>query len=94
VKRESDVKKDKKNKKAQPGDVLGISRADGAKLPHPPSDGSTPRGIEVRGERPRHWGNEDIPQSDGAAGVDMGGAGEGPQVSSEHTRPRSTDDEL
>jgi hypothetical protein len=46
----------------------------------------------VRSERPRHWGNEDIPQSDGAAGVDMGAGGEGPQVAAEHPRPESSDD--
>ena len=77
----------KKNKKEQPGDVLGISNPGGPKLPHPPSDGSTPRGIDVRGERPRHWGNEDVPQSDGASGVDMGGSGEGTQV--RDSRPKS-----
>ena len=48
--------KTKKNQKEQPGDVLGISNPGGPKLPHPPSDGSTPRGIEVRGEPTRHWG--------------------------------------
>lgn len=78
----------KKNKKEQPGDVLGISNAAGAALPHPPSDGSIPRGIEVRGERKRHWGNEDIPQSDGVTGIDMGGGGEGTQVSTD-SRPRT-----
>jgi hypothetical protein len=40
----------------------------------------------------RHWGNEDIPQSDGATGIDMGGAGSGPQVSSEHPRAKADDD--
>jgi hypothetical protein len=83
------VKSDKKNKDKQPGDVLGVSRAGGPKLDHPPSDGSTPRGIDVRGDRPRHWGNEDVPQSDGASGVDMGGAGEGTQVRGENPRPKS-----
>jgi hypothetical protein len=86
--------KSKRSKKEQPGDVLGVSRAEGPKLPHPPSDGSTPRGIEVRPGPERHWGNEDIPQSDGATGIDMGGAGSGPQISSEqHPRPK-TDDEI
>jgi hypothetical protein len=81
-----------KNRNAQPGDILGISNPGGPKLPHPPSDGSIPRGIDVREERKRHWGNEDIPQSDGATGIDMGGGGEGPQVSAEHSRPESRDD--
>ena len=81
ISKERDVKfTKKKNKKEQPGDVLGISNPGGPKLPHPPSDGSTPQGIEVRGERPRHWGTEDIPQSDGASGIDMGGGGEGTHI--------------
>jgi hypothetical protein len=83
---------DKKAKKEQPGDVLGISNPGGPKLPHPPSDGSTPQGIEVRGEPGRHWGTEDIPQSDGATGVDMGGGGSGPQVAAEHPRPKSSEE--
>lgn len=81
-----------KNDNKQPGDILGVSRAEGPKLPHPPSDGSGARGIEVRGEPERHWGNEDIPQSDGVSGIDMGGAGEGTQVSAEHPRPKVDDD--
>jgi hypothetical protein len=82
-----------KNEKEQPGDVLGVSNPAGPKLPHPPSDGSTPRGIEVRGERPRHWGNEDIPQSDGASGIDMGGAGEGTGITSDRPRTPASDEE-
>jgi hypothetical protein len=78
----------RKDKKEQPGDVLGISNPEGPQLPHPPSDGSTPRGIEVRGEPKRHWGNEDIPQSDGASGIDMGAGGEGTQVTADR-RPRT-----
>jgi len=42
----------------------------------------------VRGEPKRHWGNEDIPQSDGASGIDMGGAGEGTGVTADR-RPRT-----
>jgi len=87
------VKYTKKNKKEQPGDVLGVSNTGpGPQLPHPPSDGTTPRGIDVRGERKRHWGNEDIPQSDGASGIDMGGGGEGTQVKAEHPRPKVEDE--
>jgi hypothetical protein len=81
-----DVKSNKDKKKKQPGDILGVSNPEGPKLPHPPSDGSVPRGIEVRGERPRHWGNEDIPESDGATGVDMGGGGSGPQIQPDEPR--------
>ena len=83
------MRQNKRNKKEHPGDVLGISKVEGPKLSSPPSDGSTARGIDVRGDRPRHWGNEDIPQSDGAAGIDMGGGGDGPQVRPEHDRPKS-----
>jgi hypothetical protein len=89
---EINVKKDK-DEKEQPGDVLGVSNPAGPKLPHPPSDGSTPRGIEVRGEPTRHWGNEDIPQSDGASGVDMGGAGEGTGVKADRRPRTSAEDE-
>jgi len=86
------VNHNKSDKNVQPGDILGISNPGGPKLPHPPSDGSTPQGIDVRGERPRHWGNEDIPQSDGAAGIDMGAGGDGTQIAPEPTRPQSEDD--
>ena len=79
--------KNKEDKDKQPGDVLGISHSGASKLPHPPSDGSVPQGIEVRSERQRHWGNEDIPQSDGATGIDMGAGGSGPQVASDDRRP-------
>ena len=82
------MKDNTQDKKEQPGDVLGVSNPEGPKLPHPPSDGSTPRGIEVRGEPRRHWGNEDIPQSDGASGIDMGGAGEGTDIRGDR-RPRT-----
>jgi hypothetical protein len=88
--KEKNVKND--NQKEQPGDVLGISNPGGPKLPHPPSDGSTPRGIDVRSERKRHWGNEDIPQSDGASGIDMGAGGDGPQIAPEHPRPKVEDE--
>ncbi len=86
--KESNVKSNS-DEKEQPGDVLGVSNPAGPKLPHPPSDGSTPRGIEVRGEPKRHWGNEDIPQSDGASGIDMGGAGEGTGITADNSRPRA-----
>ena len=85
--------KDKQDRKKQPGDVLGVSNPGGPKLPHPPSDGSTPRGIEVRGEPKRHWGNEDIPQSDGASGIDMGGAGEGTGITADRRPRAATEDE-
>ena len=82
----------KSDKNEQPGDILGISNPGGPKLPHPPSDGSTPQGIDVRGDRPRHRGNEHIPPSDGAAGIDMGAGGDGTQIAPESTRPHSEDE--
>jgi len=84
--------KNDNDKKEQPGDVLGISNPAGPKLPHPPSDGSTPQGIEVRGEPKRHWGNEEMPQSDGATGIDMGGGGSGPQIASDRPRPKASEE--
>ena len=81
-----------KAKKNKPGDILGISDPAGPKLPHPPSDGSAARGIDVRGEPKRHWGDEDIPQSDGATGIDMGGAGDSTQIAPEHPRPKVEDE--
>jgi hypothetical protein len=81
-----------KAKNNKPGDILGISDPVGPKLPHPPSDGSAARGIDVRGEPPRHWGDEDIPQSDGATGIDMGGAGDSTQIAPERSRPKMEDE--
>lgn len=39
-----------------------------------------PQGIEVRDEYKRHWGTEDLENSKGATGIDMGGGGEGTDV--------------
>ena len=87
------MKSTKKKRKEQPGDVLGVSNPEGPQLPHPPSDGSTPRGIDVRGEPKRHWGNEDIPQSDGASGIDMGGGGEGTDIAADRGPRTAAEDE-
>jgi len=76
------------------GDILGLSEAaTGPKLPHPPSDGTVPAGIEVRGESDRRWEDEDINQSGGATGIDMGGAGTGTNIDSDIDRPRAVKDE-
>jgi hypothetical protein len=91
--KESNVKPTNDDEKEQPGDVLGVSNPAGPKLPHPPSDGSTPRGIEVRGEPTRHWGNEEMPQSDGASGIDMGGAGEGTGIKASRPRAAAKDED-
>jgi hypothetical protein len=71
-------KKDKTNK--VPGDVLGLTDdKTGVKLPHPPSDGSIPSGIELEHDR-RHWGADELERNKGVTGVDMGGGGEGTDV--------------
>lgn len=69
----------KDNKPSRTGDVLGISDAPtDVEIPRATDDrGGHPEGIEVRGERPRHWGTEDIPPSSGATGIDMGAGGTG-----------------
>jgi hypothetical protein len=71
--KERDVKYDKKKKKAA-GDVLGLAdAAAGPKLPHPPSDGSTPRGIEVRDDKTkRSTGIDDLTPSKVGSGIDTG----------------------
>ena len=71
-------KDDDKNK--VPGDVLGLTDdKTGVKLPHPPSDGSTPAGIELE-KNTRHWGADELNRSKGATGVDMGAGGEGTDI--------------
>jgi hypothetical protein len=71
------VAKNKDNK--VPGDILGLTDdRSGIKLPHPPSDGSTPEGIEVRDEYNRHRG--DLESGKGATGIDMGAGGEGTDI--------------
>ena len=84
----------KKSNKKNAGDILGLSDAStGPKLPHPPSDGSVPAGIEVRGEPNRHWGDEDLNQTGGATGIDMGGGGTGTQIESDVDRRGEPNDE-
>jgi hypothetical protein len=79
----------KKDKKKSRGDVIGLSDAPASpKLPHPPSDGSTPRGIELD-EYTRHTGTDDLKPSKGATGIDMGAGGSGTDVSSERPAPKS-----
>jgi hypothetical protein len=81
-------KQDKKNR--VPGDVLGLTDdKSGVKLPHPPSDGSTPSGIEFE-KNTRHWGADELNRSKGATGIDMGGGGQGTDVAP----PRRTKDEI
>jgi hypothetical protein len=87
------VAKQKKGEPAMPGDILGLSDdRSNVKLPHPPSDGSVPSGIEVRHESSRHWGTEDLERSKGAVGVDMGAGGEGTDVAPEPRRTTPADE--
>jgi hypothetical protein len=75
------VAKRKNEDRKVPGDILGLTDdRTGVKLPHPPSDGSTPQGIEARDEYKRHWGTEDLENGKGATGIDMGGGGEGTDI--------------
>jgi len=73
------------------GDILGLSDDNtGVKLPHPPSDGSVPEGIDVVEHR-RHWGADELKRSDGVTGADMGAAGEGTDIAADHAgRGRET----
>ena len=78
-----------KDEPTVPGDILGLTDdRSGVKLPHPPSDGSTPEGIEVIEHR-RHWGADELTRSDGAAGMDMGAGGEGTDIA-----PRSPESKV
>jgi hypothetical protein len=83
-------KTDKKNK--VPGDVLGLGGdRTGATLPHPPSDGSTPSGIEFE-KNTRHWGADELNRSKGATGVDMGGGGEGTDIAPPRRTRKETEE--
>ena len=77
------MKYSKKRKKDEnPGDVIGLSdQRPEVKIPHPPSDGSTPRGIEV-GEEERH----DATGDRSPAKVTGGGA------ESKYSKPKTSDD--
>jgi hypothetical protein len=82
------VTADKRNDK-QLGDVLGISDTPAStRIPQATSDhGGHPEGIEVGPEHRRHWGDDDIRQSSGAEGVDMGAGGGGTDVEREGATP-------
>lgn len=73
------AKEHHKNEPDRKGDVLGISDADpNVEIPKPADKGSGhARGIDVRR---RQTGLGDVPQRDGASGVDMGGGGEGTDI--------------
>jgi hypothetical protein len=74
-------KQARENAPKREGDVLGISDSGpDATIPVKGRGTGHPAGVDVR--RPS-TGLGDVPQRDGAAGVDMGGGGEGTDVSSE-----------
>jgi hypothetical protein len=79
--------KQKKDRK-QFGDVLGISDTPASThIPQATTDhGGHPRGIEVRNYR-RHTGADELQQSSGATGVDMGAGGSGTDVEIEGATP-------
>ncbi len=82
---------DRKGAEPHEGDILGISDAPpNLGEPHSiPGGGHRPSGIDVRD---RATGIGDVPQSDGASGVDMGGAGEGTGLKHESHRERAKTD--
>jgi hypothetical protein len=83
---------DERAKKRRPkhaGDVLGISDADrGARIPTAGPGTRSPEGIEVRD---RATGIGDVPQRSGATGIDMGGGGEGTDISQHQSHPKSSE---
>jgi len=81
--------KSKKQDNKPMGDVLGISDTPGStQIPRATSDrGGHPDGIEVGPEHRRHWGDEELRQSSGAEGVDMGAGGGGTDVEREGATP-------
>jgi hypothetical protein len=69
--------------------VLGISDAGGARIPTSGRGTGSPQGIEVRDHA---TGIGDVPQRSGATGIDMGAGGEGTDIDSHPSRPKSADD--
>ncbi len=70
------------------GDVLGLGDAvPDVDIPqHVKPGGGPPRGLDVRDHA---TGIGDISQTPGAVGIDMGGGGEGTDVSPRSRRPRA-----
>jgi hypothetical protein len=94
MKHDDKDKKAKAEKPARAGDVLGISDAPPeVEIPRATTDrGGHPRGIEVRGERPRHWGDDELQPTKGATGIDMGAGGHGTDIEAEHPRPKVSEE--
>jgi hypothetical protein len=75
--------KNKRDKKMG-GDILGLSDTPASTtIPQATTDhGGHPKGIEIGGYK-RHSGSDELTQSKGATGIDMGGGGSGTDVSSD-----------
>jgi hypothetical protein len=86
------TQREEDNRPAREGDVLGLSDAPpDVEIPRATADrGGNPQGIEVR---QRATGIGDVRQTSGATGVDMGGGGEGTDLSSRPRRPVAHPDE-
>jgi hypothetical protein len=81
------VRRKNENKK-QTGDILGLSDSPAsARIPQATTDhGDHPQGIELGGRR-RHWGADELQQSKGVTGADMGAGGTGTDIESDSATP-------
>ena len=81
--------KNKNRDKKQNGDVLGISDSPASThIPQATTDrGGHPEGIEVGPRRERHWGADELKQSKGVEGIDMGAGGGGTDIEIEGATP-------
>ena len=79
-----------KDERKHEGDILGISDAN-PDVHIPVKGGSdSVEGIEVRD---RATGIGDVPQRSGATGIDMGAGGEGTDIATHPSRPKSAEDQ-
>ena len=71
------------------GDILGISDTPASThIPQATTDhGGHPEGIEVGDQHRRHRGDEELEQSSGAEGADMGAGGGGTDVEVDGATP-------
>jgi hypothetical protein len=86
---EAEVERTDENAPVRKGDILGLSDAPPeVEIPQASKDrGGSPEGIDVRD---RITGIDELTHGSGATGIDMGGGGEGTDVSSDSTRPRTS----
>jgi hypothetical protein len=75
------VKRNKKDDK-KAGDILGISDTPAStQIPRATEDhGGHAQGIEIGQQPTRHTGFDELNQSKGATGIDMGGGGTGTDI--------------